>query len=269
MSNSLDIQMLFSKYIELDKPIPFKDNRLIILPVLLEESFDFLQSIDVLNIDKDSYGTIEMIQMSYLEYLYTLIGDADISEIGLKLNTILKLCVQICGNEKEVYIKSGVNERNKPLIIFSTYEDNKKREDDVILTYREFDELRKIILYQNIPNFSDKYIDPDLKRAFNDYWSFKNKNIVMPTLDKQISIVQSTTGMNKNEILCMPYRTFKTLFDTCVDKVDYQINKTAEMTGRVEFKKPIEHWVYKSNKSMYADAFQNVDSYKESMKSVT
>lgn len=270
MSDKLDMKFLMQKYIEFDKPIPFKDNRLLIQPVLLDESLEFIQCVDVLNIDKDTHGTIEMIQMPYLTFLYSLIGEEDEMCIGSKLNIIMKLCVQIVGHEfNDMYIKSGVNEKGKDLIIFSNNDGGQPQESDVQLTTREFDELRKIILYQNIPNFSDKYVDPDLKQAFEDYYSYKNKNLKPPTFDKQIAIVQSVTGMNKKEILCMTYRYFKILFETCVEKIDYQINKSAEMSGQIEFKNPIEHWVYKTNKSMYADAFQDVNSYKESMKSVT
>jgi len=270
MSDNLDIQFLMQKYIELDKPIPFKENRLLILPVLIEESFEFLQSIDVLDIDKDTHGTIEIIQMPYLSYLYNLIGESDEYSIGLKLNAILTLSIQIVGHEFErVFIKSEINEDGKCFIIFSNNDLDKPSPEDIKLNSREFDELRRIIMYQNILNFSDKYIDPDLKKAFNDYWSFKNKNISVPTLEKQIAIIQSVTGMNKTEILCMTYRCFKILFDTCVEQIDYKINKSAEMSGQVEFKKSVEHWVYKTNKSMYADAFQDVNSYKETMKSVT
>jgi hypothetical protein len=269
MSDKLDIPFLMQRYIEFDKPIPFKENRLNIQPVLVDESFEFLQSVDILNIDKDTNGDIEIIQMPYLKFLYHLVGENDEYGIGLKLDTILKLSVQIAGHEfEDLFIKSEINELGKCFIVFSNNKD-KSSAYDVKLNAREFDELRRIIMYQNIPNFSDKYVDPDLKKAFNDYWAFKNKSVGMPTFEKQISVIQSATGMNKREILCMTYRGFKILFDTCVDLIDYQINKSAEMGGKVEFKRPIEHWVYKSNKSMYAEAFQEVNAYKDSMKSVT
>jgi len=269
MDANLEMEILFHKYIELDKPIPFKDNRLLIQPILVDECFDFLQSIDILQIDKDTYGSIEEIQMSYLAYLYNLMSDGDVLNLATKLDTILHLCVQIVGSEyNPMFIKTNVDDKGRALIVFSTFSDNANHEGDIELNAREFDELKRIILHQNIVNFSDKYIDPYLRKAYNEYWDMKNRDIEIPTIDKQIAIVQSMNGMSKQDIFNMTYRSFKILFDTCADKVDYQINKSAEMSG-VEFKHPIEHWIYKRKKSMYENAFQSMDSYKNAMKSVT
>ena len=72
----------FNHYFYFDLPIPFqlRNNVTIeIKPVSLLDSELFLNSVDILRIDKNSLPSVEIIQMSYLEFLMRIVFPNDLS----------------------------------------------------------------------------------------------------------------------------------------------------------------------------------------------
>ena len=68
---AVDIDFLRRAYFAFDKPVPYvvQDKVITIRPIMLDEAETFLASIDILQHDKNSSSSVEIIQMSYLEYL--------------------------------------------------------------------------------------------------------------------------------------------------------------------------------------------------------
>lgn len=254
-----EIKFLFDKYIIFDTPIPFKDN-FHIHPFTVKDCYDFINSYDILDIDKNQMGDIKIIKMSYLEFLLSwgvsFEEENGINIIDIKLYTLLTKSLKLDQKSSIKYVGNG---KKIALEI-----------NGIVITDKDFDELRKIILYQNILEYDDTYMDPAMKKAINDYYSLVNRGTVPPTLDKKMSVVQSHTGMNKKELTEMSYRSFELLFNTCVEEVDYTINRISELNSqKIEFKNPVDHWVYKPDKVKYSDAFGSFEGYKNKMKDVT
>ena len=70
-----NIKEYVDKYVTLQKPVPLYN--LQIRPVLVRDFFQFNNAKDVLNIEKNKIPNIEIIQMTYLRFLLTIIIEQD------------------------------------------------------------------------------------------------------------------------------------------------------------------------------------------------
>lgn len=250
-----DVKDFVSQYCAVDEPVPYKG--LLIYPWIVKDFYRFGTSYDVLQIRKNEIPDVHIIQMSYLEFLLSVLcrdrtvydkSGMTVGDIYLqKLENILILSFHIKENDINVKYNKG----KYSLII-----------KDIEISSKEFDEIVKIILFQNIYDYFDAYIDPEFKKAIDEYYSIKNKGIIIPDLEKKITVVTASTGIVKSEILKMTYREFENLFHTVLDMTDYKILKQAESSGMVKFDKPVEHWVYKKEKNRYEEAFTSYDGLK-------
>ena len=64
----------------------------------------------------------------------------------------------------------------------------------------------------------------------------------------------------------MTIRKFIILLETIDDAMNYECTRIGLMTGMVSMKEPVEHWLYKSEKSMYGSAVTS-DDYQSKIKS--
>lgn len=233
----LDIQYLKQQYFTFDKPIPFKS--FYIYPVMLEKYYDFMYSHDILDIDKNSIPDKKIVKMTYLEFLINILQESE--AVQIKLSNILNICLKIDLDSVEVKIKDN------QLIINGETIDGK-----------DFDVLRKIILYQNIPSYDDRYVDPEIKKLQERHDNIVNKgmdDIQPPTLEDLMIALIAELGYTIEYVTQLSWRKFSLLLKSVEDKIDYKIKKAAEMGGMVTFKEPIEHWIYKKKKDRFANAF--------------
>ena len=150
----LDIQYLKQQYFTFDKPVPFKS--FYIYPVMLEQYYDFMFAHDILDIDKNSIPDKKILKMTYLEFLINILQESE--AVQIKLSNILNICLKIDLDTVEVKIKEDK--------MFINGEE---------INSKDFDVLRKTILYQNIPSYDDKYIDPDIKKLQERHDNIVNK----------------------------------------------------------------------------------------------
>lgn len=234
----IDVEYLKQQYFTFDDPVPFKT--FTIYPVMLRQYYDFMHCHDILDIDKNSIPDAKIIQMTYLEFLLKLVGESESTQY--KLSSILEICLGLDLSKDVVKIIDG-----KELYI-----------NDILINSKDFDDIRKIILYQNIVDYDDSYVDPDIKKLqdrYNNLVSKKSGNVEMPTLEDLIICMISELGYQINYVQMLTYRKFCLLMKKIEDKIDYKIFKTAEMGGMVTFKEPIEHWIYKKKKNKFSNAF--------------
>lgn len=255
----LDVEIITGKYAPLGEPIPYKD--WLIYPIRMYNYFEWMGCYNILDIDKNSLNDIEIIKMSYLQFLLTQIQHDRSFE--LKLVYILNMCL---GLKDDAHITWSIKNGEANLLISDTLvtKSGRKIPDENsmrIITAQDFDEIKRIILYQNVIDYSDEYIDPDVKAAMDEYYELKNKDGSSITLEKQIAVVQSANGMTEETIRNMTVRGFQMLFNTIIDKVDYPINRMAEAQG-VKFDHPIEHWAFKKPKDKFSEVFTSFDSFK-------
>lgn len=257
MSISKDV--LLNQYIPFNKQVPYKD--FYISPIRLSDFAEVSMALNVLEIDKNTLGQLELISMSYLRFVLFAIDESE--EIANSFEALLRKSLNIAddytiqkyiGQDEEFLIVGKVLHKTQGNVIF---DENTARK----ITAEDFDEIKRVVLYQNFYDYDEKYIDPDVKKAADEYHRLKNKGAKKVTLEHKMICVQAKTGMTLEEIGNLTIRNFQQLFDVIVDEDDYIINKSAELGGSVKFKEPIEHWAYKEKKDKYAEAFCDADSF--------
>lgn len=255
----IDLNLLARNYFWVDKPVPYKvdkEHEIQIKPISVENSEMFLSWIDILSIDKNSLPNPQYISMSYLEFIITtliLIDDKQIANINsLKLASILKLCL---GIDDEIFIY--FNERKKPYLQYN----------DIIINSSKFEDIRRIILYQNILHYDDTYINPDVKKAMEQVDKMKNRDIDIPNLERRMAIITAHCGLSKLEQLKMTYRSHNLLFEEVYGEVDYTTIRTAALIGNMfsKQKNEIEDWIYKKKHNKYEKYFIDTKNYQQSM----
>jgi hypothetical protein len=130
------------------------------------------------------------------------------------------------------------------------------------ITSADFDRLRQIILFQNLPDYRDEsWVDPSLKRDRELKLELERKqNDVHASIEKKCVCLSISTCYKLDEIYSMPIRKFSMALSTVDDLINYQITKLAMMTGLVSMPKgkTLEHWIYKPDKDMYGDTYKSL-----------
>ena len=235
-----NIKEYVDKYVALQKPVPLYN--LQIKPVLVRDFFQFNNAKDVLNIEKNKIPNIEIIQMTYLRFLLTIMIEQDgfkedfltilALSLGVKYDATKRnpsfepneiLTQQTRKDESEVWI-NGWDVRfrvSDDRVVLCLYDD----EDLVEIDDAQFDELRKVILLQNIYKYDDTEMSDDFRRVVEEYYRLKNKDIVLPTLEDRLMAVCVSSAYKLEELYTMPLRLFDALLEYSVDKLEYQVNK--------------------------------------------
>ena len=121
--------------------------------------------------------------------------------------------------------------------IITIYKDDKNKPilniGGVIINKNDYDLLRDIILYYNIPDYDDEYIDPELKKELDEVARLKNPNNVQPSLEKQMSCIISATGAyNYETIKYISIRKLVLLLRTIDARLHYFAYRQGELSGR-------------------------------------
>ena len=245
----IDIDFYKKAYFYFDKPVNYqiKDKLIKIYPVAVEDSEVFLSSMSILMVDKNSSPSVEIIQMSYLEFIYKILFQ-DQTNIDRFVN-ILKYCLHI----NSPYI--GFNENDKPYLV--------DKENDILIGPKDFDNIRRLILYQNLIHYDDEYINPELKAAMNEVDELRNKGIDTPTIERRIAIITAHCGLSKKEQLKMTYRSHSLLFEEVYGEVEYITLRPIALFGGNGDK--IDNWIYKKKKDKFDGYITDADKYSASM----
>lgn len=244
----VDIDILTKLYFYFDKPVPYKlqDKTIQILPIKLPDSMIFLSSVEILTIEKNNFSSVEIIRMSYLEFICKVLLEQK-DNINRLLN-ILVLCLGLQYPEIRL-------EEDKPYIYDSKL--------DIKIDSKNFDEIKKIILHQNILNYDDEYINPDLKKSMEEIDELKTKNLVIPSLERQIAMISSHTGITKEQQLNMTLRSHTLLFNEVRDENKYLV--TMPVALRFGQSDKVEDWALKKRKDKFDGYITSVESYTKSM----
>lgn len=256
---AIDINFLREVYFTFDKPVPYKlksGSILQITPVSLDNSMIFTSSYGILDIDKNLSTEVEVIQMSYLQFL----ADRIIPSVEHARQQLVNLCLLCLGFELP-YIMA--DEKNKPVLMDFAKKDG---EDEPylrhIVTAKEFDDIKRIILYQNLPNFDDEYINPELKANMEEYDRLKSKNVIQPTLERRMAIIAAHTGISNVEQRSMTLRAHSALFAEVVGEVEYMTTKPISLyAGKSEN----VQWIFQKVKGKYDEYITSVEKFNKSM----
>ena len=182
--------------------------------------------------------------------------DVDAQTLMMELFNLRK-CPK-CGKDREDIIRyNKVSETKQTLMV-----------GNVEITDDDFDLLRKVVCYYNMPDYDDEYIDPELKAELELAAKLENPNNVTPTLEKQETCLVASTAYTYETIKNISLRHLVMLLRTVDAKIHYQVYRNAEASGMVRFKGEIQHWIYSSDKKSKLDKVQSFDSLKEKLSGV-
>ena len=243
---SVDIELLKLAYFALDEPVPYKlktGQEILIKPIMVKDSMLFMASVDVLKIDKNSLGSVEAIQASYLKFLQKMIFPSNDIMVQKFLN-ILDLCLELKG----IYLYNDEMER--------TFIQTKS---GIVISAKEFDDIAKIILYQNLPDYDDKYINPDIKKSMQEVDRLKNKDYESPDFERQMGIIESHTGILKEQLLKKTWRSFQILFREVCGEIEFYTTRPAAIAVGAGDK--VDHYIFKKRKDKFDGYFVDMDKF--------
>ena len=247
---SIDINLLTRTYFYFDEPVIYKLNNydLQIFPITVKQSEFFLHSIGLFSVDKNSAPNVEIIQMSYLRFILSVLIPADDANLS-KFTNLLSLCLHM--DDPRIQITNA----NKINLI--------EGEGKYSINELQFEDIRRIILYQNLIRFDDTYINPELKKAMQETDELKNKDIDYPTIERKMAIITAHTGLSKKEQMDMTYRSHSLLFEEVYNEVDFTTIRPAVAFSGNDNK--LEHWIFKKKKNKMDKYITQVDKYAQSM----
>ena len=243
---SVDIELLKLAYFALDETVPYKlktGQEILIKPIMVKDSMLFMASVDVLKIDKNSLGSVEAIQASYLKILQKMIFPSNDIMVQKFLN-ILDLCLELKG----IYLCNDEMERT----FIQT-------ESGIVISAKEFDDITKIILYQNLPDYDDKYINPDIKKSMQEVDRLKNKDYESPDFERQMGIIESHTGILKEQLLKKTWRSFQILFREVCGEIEFYTTRPAAIAVGAGDK--VDHYIFKKRKDKFDGYFVDMDKF--------
>lgn len=247
---SVDIELLKLTCFALDEPVPYKlktGQEILIKPIMVKDSMLFMASVDVLKIDKNSLGSVEAIQASYLKFLQKMIFPSNDIMVQKFLN-ILDLCLELKG----IYLCNDEMER----AFIQT-------ESGIVISAKEFDDIAKIILYQNLPDYDDKYINPDIKKSMQEVDRLKNKDYESPDFERQMGIIESHTGILKEQLLKKTWRSFQILFREVCGEIEFYTTRPAAIAVGAGDK--VDHYIFKKRKDKFDGYFVDPDKFNRSI----
>lgn len=246
----INLDVLARTYFYFDEPVDYKliEKTIKIHPITVKQSEFFLSSIGLLSVDKNATPSVEIIQMSYLQFILDVMILQDKDNLQRFIN-ILSLCLQM-KNPKVRRTETG-----KPILV--------EGQNEYSINGQQFEDIRRIILYQNLVHFDDTYINPDLKQAMSEMDELRNKGFDNPTLERKMAIVTAHTGLSKKKQMEMTYRSHSLLFEEVCGEVEFTTIRPIALFGGNSDK--LEHWIFKKKKDKIEGYITNVDNYAQSM----
>ena len=266
-----NVKEYVEQFVTFGNPVEYKGLK--IKPILAKDALRFLDAVSVLQIEKNKIPSVEIIQMSYLEFMinFMVMYTDYFNDFAWILTTVLGI-----GFEKDKVIKGFPD--NEILIEEMPNKEVRYRLNgwdfeltlchprgakitlrDVEFTTREFDDFRRIIMYQNIYDYDETPMSDDFRRVIEQYYAIKNRGIHKPDLeDKAVAIILNT-AYTFDSLQEVPYRSFEKLFYDGVGKIDYMATKSLE--PHLKEGKSIDHWVYKPIREKYSEVFSDANEF--------
>lgn len=274
----LELQFLEDRFFTFDKPIPFKDG-LMLYPVMVENYNDFMICSECFTLNKND--TTEGIMMTHLGYLIAQMEDPKegkrwVSHFFRLIEMIFHVksgirCTQ-CGEviSYEEYLKKV--EKGEEAIVCdkcggASFEESihiatvKKTQKEIVIngihiTSKEFNRLRQIVMYQNLPDYKD---DSAVNKEIRDDQKLKeqllaktHKDASASLEDKMVGVV-ALTAYKLEDVYKLTMRKFIKILSMVDGILTYQAQSTGAYSGLVKFKE-LPHWLYKPQKGIYDTA---------------
>ena len=243
----VDLKFLEMQYFCNGYNVPYKIKEggiLDIKPVLVKDYPHYEIVKTVLEIPKNEFGDVDLIKMSYLEFLLNVVITQE-----SYANYLLKIC-ELCFGYTKV---AKIEHKNKSCLCLCD-------EDEVvkyIITPKEFDDIIKIILNQNDSHYDGRYVNPEVRELMEQYYKVKYSNSRHPSLEEKKAFVTSKTGIDIETLNNMTYRYFDLVYSSNVNSEIYITQKMVQCAYKYEVKEDIKHPLFEPKKDPYAEIFED------------
>lgn len=248
----VDLETLRLKYFcnGFDVPYALKNGEIInIKPVLVKDYPYYEYATPILEIRKNETSDIEIIQMSYLDFLLKKLLPND-KDSQNRLVTICSLCF---GYD---YISIGVDSKKKSLL----YLCNENGEIQKIISSKDFDDIIKIILNQNDSNYDNQYVSPEVRELMSVYYKNKYGDVTTPTLEQKKAYVCSKLGKAFKDLNDVTYREFDMIYTAALNSEIYIGQKIIQGSYKYDVKQDVRHPLFEPKKDPYAELFTSTST---------
>lgn len=224
-----------------------------IYPFLIKDYFNFFSNIRFLQIRKNETPDPKVISMKYLDFLFYLAKKNNDNRYIQSMVSLLSTCLKTNNDLKVDNIKYNQDSDGHIVLILN----------NVKCTWKDFDNIRRIICYQNILDYDDGYVDPKFRVVIEEAERFKNKKIKQASLEELMSCLVVSSGYKYEELYNMSIRKFYITLRRAGYKLDYQIIKTGIANGTIKSDINVQNWTESlSNKDKYSDMLVDFDEFK-------
>ena len=251
----VDIEVYSNLYFSNGEDVPYElrdKSTIYIKPALVKDYNLYQWACQVVQLLKNETNDIRVIQMSYLQYLVEVVFPQDSS-----YKDMFVYLMKICLDAEHLGFISDKN--GKPQLALCN-EDNVVEH---IITASEFDEISYIILNQNDAKHDNRYVNPEVRKAMQEYYSIKYRGITSPSLEKRKAFVCSKMGKTFKELSNMTIREFDLIYHACVDSEIYIATKVTEASYKYDVKEPTKHPLFEPDKDAYEEVFFDPDTLAE------
>lgn len=240
-----------------DRPIPYKE--LLFYPVKMDNYLQLTLFSGCLTIDKDSIPDIDIISMTYLEYIYHLhfvkreiSKDHNNLSFMTLMNGLLRLSLMLDENEDILYDYDNKKPRIKIMEKFYYSDD--------------FDVMKDILCEQNSLVLPDYSVQKEIRDRIDEERILKAKweGRKIGSLEDQLICAMIVTSSSLEEVKNLTVRKFFKILQRADHKLHYEIYLAASMSGFVKIDKgAIKHWMSDLEKEdQYEDDKIDIESYK-------
>lgn len=245
---AVNIDFLTDAYFAFDSPVPYElktGKKLFIKPFYMEKRLIYLQGSHLLQKDKRDKKLNDKPELDF--YVEDVLGDdyANWVSTGMFLNEAIGYSMPsiIFSNGKYYvanYYKPKDDDGNelKPVL-----------DKESIIDTEEWEELKRIILYQNDSDYDDTfYYDETVRRNLEIENRLKSKGTTPPNLERQFYIIMAHTGIPKEEQMKLTLRGFKLLFQEVIGEAEF-FASYALRAKYSEKGQTADHWIWQNKKS--------------------
>lgn len=235
---------------EIDKYTPEME----LYPILVKDYEIFMSCASCILLDKnDSIDMnnpdqmVEILQMSNLDY-FIFVGKRDertFSQFTQLLSLVLKK------NVSSKNLSKTVDKFGKTILVVN---------DEYYLNEKDFDNLKDIIGFYNLPSYNNKFQNKDILEEIRKTNYLKMKNEEEISFEEKVTTLSCLTHMNESDIWNMSFRRFNLKFLKSNEILNYTINRIIEGGGQVKFKEPIRNYLYKRSTDF---GFVDLDNFKK------
>lgn len=235
---------------------PFFYRGLLIYPVTMKNYLNFMYAVDVLRQKKNRIPDIAVIKMPYLKFIFDYLM---VQEDGERYEYMLRLVLALSLSPEQSQSIIFKTDGNSYFMEYTTIEGTTQ-----VITEKDFDEFKNVVLDLNGLEDANYEISEEVEKALEEAEKEKAKmhNRKPTTIEDMIDSYHVGAGFSYAEIGEEPIAKFIKNVKRFVNREDYVMFKTAELSGNVKFKQEIQHWLRPvESEGRYSDARVDLNKF--------